>query len=132
MIYIIFRYRRILVVGVHIVLIVLANYLAFWLRFDGAIPSSIAALMIQTLPWLVVIRALTFMHFRLYEGLWRYTGIWDLKNIIFGVTASSVGFLIIAWAVGLAVYPRSVLVIDSLLLIFLMGGIRLARRLYQW
>jgi FlaA1/EpsC-like NDP-sugar epimerase len=131
MIYIIFRYRRIVVVGIHIVLIVLANYLAFWLRFDGAIPSSIAALMLQTLPWLVVIRVLTFMHFRLYEGLWRYTGIWDLKNIIFGVTASAVGFLIIAWAAGLAIYPRSVLVIDSLLLIFLMGGIRLARRLYE-
>jgi FlaA1/EpsC-like NDP-sugar epimerase len=126
---IILKYRRMLIVGIHILLIVLANYLAFWLRFDGTIPTSSATLMIQMLPWLVTIRLLTFMYFRLYTGLWRYTGIWDLQNIIFGVTASTVGFFLVMRGLGQTGYPRSIIIIDALLLICLMGGIRMARRL---
>ena len=52
----IIKFRRPLIVGFHIVLIVLANYLAFWIRFDGVIPDEELALMIKMIPWLILIR----------------------------------------------------------------------------
>jgi FlaA1/EpsC-like NDP-sugar epimerase len=125
------KYRRFLIVGFHIVLIALANYLAFWIRFDGVIPAQEGVLLIKMMPWLVVIRSLSFVPLRLYQGLWRYTGIWDLRNVIAGVVLSTaVFFLVVRWGFGFQEYPLSVFIIDSLLLIFLMGGSRLARRLY--
>ncbi len=132
MIEIILKYRLPLVVGIHMALAVLANFLAFWLRFDGTIPKDGVEQMVQMLPWLVVIRGLTFIPFRLYEGLWRYAGIWDLKNIIGGVVSSTIVFyLVVYWGFRLTGYPRSILIIDALLLICFMGGLRLARRLYR-
>jgi FlaA1/EpsC-like NDP-sugar epimerase len=124
------KYRRLPVVALHMALIVISNYLAFWLRFDGQITANAWSLMVQMLPWLIAVRGATFIPFRLYEGLWRYTGIWDLRNIIVGIVSSTVIFyLVVHWGFTLEAYPRSVFIIETLLLIFFMGGIRLARRL---
>lgn len=126
------RYRRPLLVLLHMVLVILANYLAFWLRFDGIFPQSQLELFAQMLPWLVAVRGLTFFPFRLYEGIWRYTSTWDLRNIVAGVFTSTVAFYILShWIFGVKEYPRSILIIDTGLLIFFMGGIRLTGRVYR-
>ncbi len=124
------KYRRIPIVAFHMALIVLANYLAFWIRFDGVIPAHEREIMLRMIPWLMLIRGLTFVPSQLYKGLWRYTGIWDLQNVIAGVVGSTVLFYItVHWIFGIRNYPLSIFIIDSLLLIFFMGGSRLARRL---
>src|SRR5262245_59958525 len=128
---IVIKCRRPLIVGFHIALIVVTNYLAFWIRFDGVITDEVKSVFVEMIPWLVVIRGLTFVPLQLYKGLWRYTGIWDLRNVIVGVTGSTVLFYILVhWIFGIRGYPLSIFIIDSLLLIFIMGGLRLARRLY--
>jgi FlaA1/EpsC-like NDP-sugar epimerase len=127
---ILIKYRRIPIVAFHMALIVLANYLAFWIRFDGVVPAREREIMLRMIPWLMLIRGLTFVPSQLYKGLWRYTGIWDLQNVIAGVVGSTVLFYItVHWIFSIRNYPLSIFIIDSLLLIFFMGGSRLARRL---
>lgn len=118
------------VVGVHCALIALAVYFACWLRFDGDIPPPIIATLLRTLPWVIVIRGLIFWRFGLYDGLWKYTGIWDISRIVLAVLAS--GALLYApfySPFGPQGFPRSIPVIDSLLLISFLSGARLIRRI---
>jgi FlaA1/EpsC-like NDP-sugar epimerase len=126
------RHRRVLVVSFHLVIPAVTMSCAFWLRFDGRVPAREAELLWTTLPWLTAIRALTFVPFRLYEGLWRYTSLWDLRNLCAAVLVGTFACYLLthAWF-GLREYPRSVFVIDALLLLFVLGGVRLLPRLYR-
>jgi FlaA1/EpsC-like NDP-sugar epimerase len=126
------RCRRPLVVAVHLGATAFASHLAFWLRFDGVIPAFEFRLFLQTLPWLIAIRGVAFIPFRLYEGLWRYTSIWDLRNLVAAVVTSSIVFYTLVRGVfSIREYPRSVFIIDAMLLVFLLGGIRLTQRLVK-
>src|SRR6267142_2103630 len=98
----VYRYRRVEIVFVHVMLVLLSNYLAFLVRFGGQLSSDASTTFLSGLPWLLAIRMLTFVPFRLYEGLWRYTGIWDLRNIVRAVALSSMAFYGWArWGLGL-------------------------------
>jgi FlaA1/EpsC-like NDP-sugar epimerase len=128
----ILRLRRPLTVLLHLLLVVVSNWLAFILRFDGRFPAEHVEPFWNALPWLIVIRGLTFWPFRLYHGLWRYVSVWDLQNIILAVGASTVVFgVLVLGPLDLRPYPRGVLVVDSVVLIVLLGGVRLGRRLYR-
>lgn len=124
------RRRRTVVVCLHLSLVVLSNYFAFWLRFDGSIPDESWRHFLQMLPWLLAIRGLIFTPFHLYSGLWRYTSIWDLGNIAGGISVSSVAFFAITrWTLGVTGYPRSIFIIDPVLLLIMLGGLRLVPRI---
>src|ERR1035437_5411809 len=112
-------------------LVVLSNRLAFWLRFDNGIPDWVNQAFWQMLPWLIVVRGVTFIPFRLYEGLWRYTSIYDLQALIGGIASSSfVFFILTRTPLGPPTYPRSIFIIDALILTVLLGGMRMMRRFY--
>ena len=87
--------RRPLIVVLELALVALSNHLAFWLRFDGAVPPWALESELQMLPWLMGVRAVAFVPFRLYEGLWRYTGMWELRNIVAAVLSSSIAFYLL-------------------------------------
>jgi FlaA1/EpsC-like NDP-sugar epimerase len=127
----ILRFRRVLSIAGQLLLVVASNRIAFLLRFDGILPQWASVAWWQMLPWLVAIRGLTFMAFRLYEGLWRYTSITDLQALIGGVAMSSILFLcVVVSPFGPSGYPRSTFIIDALVLTVLLVGIRLTRRFH--
>ncbi len=128
----ILKHRRMLVVIFDLCLIALANYIAFWLRFDGQIPNDTFKLFTDMLPWLIVIRGLAFMLFSLNEGLWRYVSIWDVKKIVAGVIAGTIVFYgVTSWMLAVTGYPRSIFIIDSIVLIGFLVGMRIAVRLFR-
>jgi FlaA1/EpsC-like NDP-sugar epimerase len=118
-----------LVVLAHLLLIPSATYAAFWLRFEFNIPPENYAAFLQTLPWLLAVRGMMFIPFGLYGGLWRYTSVWDLTRIVLAVgTSSCLLYLLVYRDVGPALYPRGVVIIDAMLLVSALGGLRLLRR----
>jgi FlaA1/EpsC-like NDP-sugar epimerase len=124
--------QRAVIVAAHAVLAVVANYLAFWLRFDGDIPGPYWDLWAQTVPWLVVIRVLTFLPLHLYDGMWQYVGVRDLRSLVIGTLSSTALFyVLVRGPLGLPAYPRSVFLIDCLLLVVLLAGLRVAWRLWR-
>jgi FlaA1/EpsC-like NDP-sugar epimerase len=128
----ILKWRKPIIVVLDVVLIILANYFAFVLRYDGNLPEGEIHTFEQTVLALVAIRGVAFALFGLNEGLWRYTSIWDLQNIIAGVLTSTVVFYgWVNWVMGLSSYPRSIFAIDAILLIGFLAGVRLSSRVLR-
>jgi len=59
-------------------LMAVSYLLAYYLRFDWHISSHELANFWSTVIWIVPIKLVCFFYFRLYKGMWRYSGIEDL------------------------------------------------------
>lgn len=124
-------YRRLAIVLLHACLVALGYGLAYLLRFDFGLPSSEWKQFLQTLPLLVLVRVAVFAWFHLYEGLWRYVSMRDILGILKAVTLSSVLFLAAAVAIFGNVFPPSIFLLDWVLCLALVGGVRLALRAWR-
>jgi FlaA1/EpsC-like NDP-sugar epimerase len=125
--------RRLLAIVGQLLLIPTSTSFAFQLRFDGSIPAEYQTTLLKTLPMLLVVRGLAFVAFGIDGGLWRYAGIWDLCRIILAVSTSTLVLYGFVYSpLTPAAYPRSVVIIDALLLIFLLGGVRLIWRMLPY
>ena len=121
--------RQHLLIAIQLALVIASSYVAFLLRFDGEIPPTQWLIFRETLLLLVAIRIATFIPLRLFSGLWQYTDISDVGNIILAVALSSgVAYVLLQGVLGVG-YSRSVLIIDSVLLVLALCGVRLIPRL---
>ncbi len=105
---------------------------AYLLRFNFAIPEDFATSMLQSLSWVVSLQAFIFIVFGLYRGVWRFASVSDLKRIFLAIAAATA--LITAALFMLQtdiVIPRSVIILDPLLLILMMGGSRFVYRAWK-
>jgi FlaA1/EpsC-like NDP-sugar epimerase len=129
-----FYRNRVVVILCDALLISIAFILSYYLRFSFDIPAPefYWAQIKRTLPFVVALNLIVFYRFDLYKGMWRYTGIRDLRAIIFAVTLSTV-IMIVVLTVGFrfAGYPRSVFVINWFILIVFIGGFRFQIRMVK-
>jgi len=123
-----FNSRNVIILLYHIFAVLAANYLAFYLRFDGKIHREYIEIMPVSMLVVLIIRLPLFSLFGLYKGLWRYAGMVDLQKILACITLGSVLRIGSAYMLFGQNYPRSVLVLDWLLLVGMIGGVRFAMR----
>ena len=116
---------------VDILLIPMSLIGAFLLRFDFMIPKEVFGLLTHYIPILLITKLTSFAGFGLYKGMWRYTSISDLINII---KASSMGTLlaisVFALLHGFTGFPKTVLFIDFTLCTIFLCLTRASVRLY--
>jgi FlaA1/EpsC-like NDP-sugar epimerase len=71
-----------------------------------------------------------FIYFGLYRGMWRYTSLVDLLNVLKATFTSSVLIILtILFIYRFQGFPRSVFIIDGFLTFIFIGGIRIVIRL---
>jgi len=125
--------NRVLQVCADGVLVALAFYLAFRLRFldQSGLPHRYWILFAQSVAFVVVGKLIVFAAFGMYQKWWRYVSGRDFLLIVRAATVAS-AILVVAFTVLRPFahnLPRSVAVMDFLLTLMLITGARLAVRL---
>ena len=125
-------YRNLLIIlAMDILIFGLSFYLAHLLRFDFHISGERLNLFYKTLPLIIGVKIICFYFCDLYRGMWRFTSINDMKNI---VRASIISFSIILFSIlfynRFEGFARTVFVTDLLFTILFIAGLRMIVRLY--
>jgi FlaA1/EpsC-like NDP-sugar epimerase len=121
--------RRLLAFGHDLVASTFSWYAAFLLRFNFEMPRDQYLLLTNSLTVVLLVQATSFIVFGLYRGAWRFASLMDLRRILWAVLFSSVMLCAILFMLfESARVPRSVLILDPILLILIMGGSRLIYR----
>jgi len=131
-------FRRPLIVALHACLVVIAWVGSFAIRLDFNIIEPFRSSMLSLLPAIITVKLVAFYAFRLFQGWWKYVGLSDLIDI---AKATTLGTILAAGAIlatygyslsipGAETFPKSVIVLDSVLTFLLLGGSRFLVRVY--
>ena len=121
--------RRVLIVGAHVLLYAASFVGAFLLRFDFDLSGARLTTLYTGGAIAILARTVSGFPFGIYSGVLKYASIKDLIDIFKAMTVASVVFVVVMVLVGLRGFPRSVIAIDWLASIMLVGGLRFGLRL---
>lgn len=121
--------RRLAAMLLDVVLVSLAYYGAFRLRFEGgAAPPGYTAAYQATLGLVIAVKVIMFGLFGVYRGAWRYTSMVDLYRTLLAIACSStLLYWYVQWRVP-TLSGSNVLYIDALLTAALILSARLSFR----
>jgi FlaA1/EpsC-like NDP-sugar epimerase len=104
---------------------------AFWIRFNlETVPDEFWRQSVMLLPVVWITQGTIFWYFGLYRGIWRFASVPDLIRILKAVTVGvALAAAVIFVLTRLENVPRSVFLLDAVLLIGLLSGPRLV---YRW
>jgi len=124
--------RRIFEVVLDAFLIALSYYTAYFLIFGSFEESENWELFIKSLPIIIVLKLFAFLAVGVYRGIWRYTSIKDFVTFSKGVILGTIlSVLSILFLYRFQSFSRTVFVVDTLVLLFVICGSRLAFRLFR-
>lgn len=115
-----------------VVVACLAWILAFQLRFNFNIPPEFVVSLRHVMLWAVPLQLFFFFQFGLYKGVWRFASLPDLQRIITAIFSSTfvIGLLLLVIQ-PTAVVPKSVVLLNPLVLILWLGGSRFLYRVWK-
>ncbi len=122
--------RKLFFLAFDTLLSLLSLFLAYNLRFNFKVPEDFLHSFAYVFFILLGLKILFFSLFHLYKLVWRFFGVYDAKNIIrshffaYGIFA----LLYVAFEPLFEPFPRSVIVIDFVLSLFFIGGLRGLKR----
>jgi UDP-GlcNAc:undecaprenyl-phosphate GlcNAc-1-phosphate transferase len=124
--------RRIFEVLLDLILIILAYWGAYAVKFGALSGSAAWKLFLRTLPVLVFVKMAAFLVMGVYRGIWRYTSLDDL--IVFAkavVLGSVLSVIVVLFAFRFEGFSRTVFLIDGVLMFMFLAGSRMAFRLFR-
>lgn len=106
--------------------------LSYLLRFNFELPTLHREGMLDALYWVLPLHGIVAWQMGLYRNLWRYASLPDLKRILIvtGLSGCLVTIVVSLASLHLEV-PRTVLILNPLLLALLMSGSRLGYRMFK-
>ncbi|MEP6741814.1 MAG: glycosyl transferase [bacterium] len=124
--------RRIFEVLLDVILILLAYWCAYAVKFGALSGSAAWKLFLRTLPVLVFVKMAAFLVMGVYRGIWRYTSVDDLIVFAKAVLLSSVlSVLAVLFAFRFEGFSRTIFIIDGVLMFMFLAGSRMAFRLFR-
>ena len=131
--YTLIRFRLIVIIALHFLFASFSLLLSFLFRFDFSIGHSYyPKLFYYSLPINIIVFLVCSAIFNLYQGIWRYVSVDDLKDIVKASALASLVFMFIIVVSGqFAGYPRSIYVMNFILFILLNGGTRFTIRIFR-
>ena len=124
--------NSILVVLNDIIVFFFASYFSLLIKFDFSIPPGFFnKIPPQLILSLALYKIVLFMFFSSYKGMYRYTSIWDLLNVVKANLIYSLSiFIIITSFYGYNVVVFSFLILDFILSNVFMNSTRIMIRMY--
>ena len=115
-----------------IVIFILSAYFAFLLRFSGEIPDIFVPGMLKFAAFMLILRLVLTYKFGLYRVPWRFFALREARKmaIICAISALVFTGIFFAFYDFFEPFPRSVILIDALLALLLMGGLRISKRVF--
>ena len=120
--------RRVAAVALDLALVVLAWGLSFWLRFNLDPPEEYLEIAIQGTGLCVIAYAAALALTDAWRPVWSYIGLPELRRLVLGIALGGMFTAGAVLAMRLPQFPRSVLLLQPLLALVLLGAARVAKR----
>ncbi len=135
----VYRLPKYLVLQVDVLMCLLSVLVAYFLRYNlETLPDEVWESFYISLSVICSVKIVSFLFFKSYTGIIRYTSVEDAKRIFFSLTAS---FIIISsiniihhYRTGYFLVPLSILIIDYFTSSLFMAGFRIITKIayYEW
>ncbi|MEA4901458.1 nucleoside-diphosphate sugar epimerase/dehydratase [Desulfitobacterium sp.] len=125
------RKRTLFLMAIDALLVNLALFLSFYMRFEDGIPHEYVMTYYYSVWAATLIYLAVFYAFGLYKRLWQYASIGELLLIVFAATIGTAATVTVVYFIAPMRLPHSVAALLWFTTLFLVGASRFAWRILQ-